>query len=100
MTTFPANPTSNKFSTASMPISRPATNYRHHRLPSPPPPNACGASATHIRLSSPARAEIDRLSSIDTDFDAQRASANAMGTEPWVSAKRVARHLGVAKDTG
>jgi excisionase family DNA binding protein len=40
-----------------------------------------------------------RLSPIFIDFDSYHPSANAMNTEPWVTAEDVAQHLGVAKDT-
>jgi prophage antirepressor-like protein len=33
------------------------------------------------------------------DFELHHPSANAMNTEPWVTAADVAQHLGVAKDS-
>lgn len=52
-----------------------------------------------MRFSSPAHPEIGRLSPINNDFYVQHPSANAMNTEPWVTAEHFAQHLGVAKDT-
>jgi excisionase family DNA binding protein len=47
----------------------------------------------------PALRPSGRLSTIFIDFEMQNPSANAMTTEPWVTAEDVAQHLRVAKDT-